>query len=104
MKKKFTFPADFPSQSVRVYFELKISDTDYYAYGQIYKNDVSAGTERITNQNTYQPYSEDFDVSASMEVQLYLHSSNGVADAYAQNFRILGSNQPGTYDISGADV
>jgi len=57
-------------------------------WGQVYKNDVAVGTQRIPLTNgSYTAYTEDVTVSAGDRVQLYLNGSGG-GQSTAKNFRI----------------
>jgi hypothetical protein len=78
--------------SSTVSFELNCSPADCAGssrttYAKIYKNGVTAGTERSTQSNTYQFYQEDISFGSEDLIQLYVKQVNG-ADAYVKNFNI----------------
>ena len=75
---------------IRVKFELQQLYTSYRHYGQVYKNGVAIGTERIDNSNTgaYTTWSQDFGSFVSGDLfQLYIKSDGG-ASCSIQNFRL----------------
>ncbi|MCF7835795.1 MAG: right-handed parallel beta-helix repeat-containing protein [Candidatus Marinimicrobia bacterium] len=74
--------------TIKVKFDLKSNGGGYVAYGRIYVNGVAVGTERITNETTYQNYSEDITISKGDEVQLYIRSGTAPVYAYIENFRL----------------
>jgi len=72
---------------LRIKFDLATNDTSVAAYGRIYKNGVALGTERSTQQTTYQTYTEDLEFKAGDKIQLYAHS-DGSKLAKVSNFRV----------------
>jgi len=75
---------------VRVKFDLLLTNNSYpSAYARIYKNGVAVGTERSTNQTSYQTYSEDIAVTKGDLIQLYYKMDQPTQTSISvQNFRV----------------
>jgi hypothetical protein len=81
----------FGSGSLYISFELKADA--YTAYGRVYRNGVAVGTEQSTTSGTYVVKGETISGWANGDkIQLYIHHLNGDNTAFAENFRIYGSN------------
>jgi len=82
-----------PSPAVlRVYFEIRSSDSSITTYGRIYRNGSAYGTERSTTSTSYVSFTEDLAFWSGDYVQLYCKTSVVNIDypSYVRNFRILG--------------
>ena len=80
--KDIEVPAD---GRVTVTFSLNGSGGGSDAYGRVYVNDVAVGTERQINSG-YTAYSEDVDVTAGDNVQVWFRHAGGTA--YVKDFFI----------------
>lgn len=103
-KKEFTLPANMPTQTMRIYFELRgdvDSSGDTY-YGRIYKNDVAFGTERSTTHTSWLECTEDLEFTAGDTIQLMLKTNRDPFDrtAFVRYFRILGTIDLKKYAIT----
>ena len=91
---------------IKVYFEGKTS-SNASAKGKfrIYVNGVAVGTERsLTNQTTYQVYTENINVVSGDLVQLYANDDGSNYDAYVRNFRIYINNFNGATTSTDTSV
>jgi len=87
--KEFTLPANFPTNTLRIHFELKQSDGSHHAQGRIHKNGDTFGSLRDTTSATWQEYEEDLVFQAGDTIEIWAYNIGGTA-AGIQNFRILG--------------
>ena len=73
--------------ALRVAFDLRSSIDGQSSYGQIYKNGVAIGTERLRSGNTYITYTEDFSgLAVGDKIQLY--AKKGTSTCNYRNFRL----------------
>ncbi len=72
----------------RVKFSIRIPGGAGDAHGQIYKNGVAFGTERVNGATSYVEYSEDLTFAAGDLVQIYLWRAGGSGQVDLANFRI----------------
>jgi len=101
--KEFTLPADFPTQNLRIYFELATDSpgAGNTAFGRIYKNDVAFGTERTNDGINYEGFSEDLEFTGGDTIQLMIKQENTPdRTTRVQNFRVLGTNIPSKFTIT----
>jgi hypothetical protein len=75
----------------RVKFDIKIGAGATNAYGKIYVNDVSLGTERINTTDSYITYSQDFLLGPGSTISLWTRGEYGTQLMYWRNFRIYGT-------------
>ena len=93
LKKEFTLPGDFPSNTtLRIQFQITSTNAGYTTYARIYKNGAAVGTERSTTSGEYVSYDEDITGwSAGDKIQLYIRcSADSAGKAYCKGLRILG--------------
>lgn len=77
------------SGSVRVFFNLRPTDSNVLVYGKIYVNGVARGIERTANDtNTWLNFVEDITVETGDLIQLYLRTQMIYADAHNMQFRL----------------
>ena len=76
------------SGTYRVTFDMKTLNAIKDAYGQIYKSGVAEGTERMTAETSYQPFTEDIALVVGDLLQLYTKSEDVSNTCYIQNFRV----------------
>ena len=81
----------FPNPAtLRVKFQLRVSNAITTAYGQIYKNGTPHGTERSTQSLSYVTFSEDLSFAPGDEIQVYVKSVVGAYSAQVYNLAIHG--------------
>ena len=97
--KSFTLPNDFPTQKVRISFDIASWNIQGWVYGRIYKNGIPYGTERSTRLP--QTFVEDLIFTGGDEIELFVKSRDAVG-YYVENnhFSILGTTAPEPYKIS----
>ena len=78
------------SSTLRVKFDIH-STTGTATRGKIYKNGIALGTERETNQGTFQTYSEDLAFVEGDTIELWVYNVIGGDNVYWRNLRIYGS-------------
>jgi hypothetical protein len=89
--KEFTLPSDFPTLTLRIYFEWKPENTYNAGYVRVYKNGNPYGTEQTGYPPDYVSYTQDLSFTANDKIQLYARSVNSSYRVYVRNFRILGT-------------
>lgn len=91
--KEFTLPSNFPTKTLRIYFELKDSDNWTWARAKIYKNGDPFGTQKSNNSTTYSSSTEDllFQPGDTIELWVKIDTGAGGISATVRNFRILGT-------------
>ncbi len=90
--KEFLLPGDFETQELSIYFELKDNDGLQEAYGRIYKNGTSFGTEQHNHSANYVGYTKSLAFQANDRIQIYIKIGTATYTASIQYFRILGTN------------
>lgn len=79
----------------RISFQMKIMSGSFAARGKIYRNGSPVGTERSTNQSTYQTFTEDIAGWLGDDlVQLYIYTTASGWPAYIQQFLVRGLLRP----------
>ena len=79
--------------TLRIKFSLATASAGIIAYGRIYKNGSSWGTERSTTKATYTEYSEDLAGWAVGDtIDLYVKTQSGSYAAMVRNFRVYAAN------------
>lgn len=101
LAKTMTFPSDFPTITVRTYFEIQ-SSAGGGCNGKIYKNNVAIGTERLKNGAGYQSFTEDFEVTADDLLQVFIKDVTEDHTPFVKNFRILGTVAFDKYTITAS--
>lgn len=83
------------SSTLRLKFDMRISDVSSNAKGQIYKNNVAVGTEQDTSSNSYITFSEDISGwSSTDKINLYVRTTDSSHNAYINDFKSFGSLNP----------
>ena len=89
-QKSIEVPEMTQNSTLRITFTLK-RETDYTAYGQIYKNGAAVGAMQSTTSPTYVTKTEDIaGWDSGDEIQLYIRITSGVNDALTDNLSARG--------------
>ena len=88
--------------TLRMKFSIWTANSDYAAYGRIYRNGVAVGTEQSTNlENPGEEFSEDIaGWSRGDLVQLYQKSGNAFANTNVENFKLCADSYEVATNIS----
>ncbi|WP_456477897.1 hypothetical protein [Geoglobus ahangari] len=99
--KEFQLPADFPSNmTLRIYFEMKINNSNGLGEARIRRNGVAVGTYRSTKSTSYVAFTEDIPGwGPNDKIQLYVRNWTSSYYLYVRNFRILGVPGVAKFDI-----
>lgn len=91
--KQFTLPSAFGLSKIRIAFTLSSSSGSSGSIsGRIYKNGEAFGTERTTNYNASQTWTEDLVFSAGDTIEIWCKQNNvGAGYASISNFKITGT-------------
>lgn len=87
--------------TVTVAFSMKVSDTNWFAYGKIYVNDAAVGTERSTKSATYVEFTEDITIVTGDVISIYGKYEIDADSGFWDDLKILVSNPTTIVESSG---
>ena len=93
------------SKTLRIKFDLQVSDAAYTAFGKIYNGDVAVGFTQSNSTTSYVTMSQDIaGWEAGNEIRLYCYINGGTTQtANVRNFRICGDMAEQVNEITGTN-